>query len=196
MSFKISLVAGLAVVLSGCAANSKVVNSVDGLYQCNGNGSFFDLVGTGAMDAEQKCYEMATAHCGQIGKRPELVSMSSTNAMTTDVARAEAKFQCVSDSDITARNTAAAEDAVKKDLTVCKSYGFTQGSEAFANCLMTQDQNRINANARQVDKVDALQRQRLEDERRAGERTVEAATSLLPAKPVTCRSIGNVTTCQ
>lgn len=199
---KWALLGALMLPLFGCAStkSTEVPNS-GGVRVCDTSTSFFTLVGSGAADAELECQAVANKDCEKEGKRARIVSALSSNATVVSVAHAKIQYQCV-DGELLVREQKAQEEAAAKAFytkaqETCTGYGFKQGSEMFANCMMTQDQNRINQYRQDVADEQARQLMIEQQSQQDAQRMQQQIQGIFTPKPTTtCTTIGNRTTCQ
>jgi hypothetical protein len=181
----------IAIFLTGCATEirqSPYGNNYFEIRQHFSNGSEFDA------------NSMAQSRCMMQNSTPKLMNVERGGLLSG--ARGGEfhlyTYQCIS-------NQSIAEDRQTYDANSCSNWGFTKGTEGFANCMMRMYEVRI-----AVDNAAATNREirnMTEQQRRAAER--DQAYKLLNLNmqfqqqsrpqtitPFTCNKMGNFVSCQ
>jgi hypothetical protein len=180
-----------ALLLTGCATEitqSPYGNNYFEIRQHFSNGSEFDA------------NSMAQSRCLMQNSIPKLVNVER-GGMLSGARGGEFHlytYQCIS-------NQSIAEDRQTYDANSCSNWGFTKGTEGYANCMMRLYEVRI-----AVDNAAATNREirnMTEQQRRAAERdqaykllnlNMQFQQQLRPQTitPFTCNKMGNFVSCQ
>ena len=93
----------------------------------------------------------------------------------------------------------ALDDARKAQLETDKSFchelGFKDSTDAMANCMLTQSQNRRMDSYEQRRSVQEANQRQLEKQQRDRDNAQRAVDKINEGKPITCTTIGEQTTC-
>jgi hypothetical protein len=181
----------ISLILSGCATEVRQSPSGSGYFEIRqhfSNGSEFDA------------NSMAQSRCLMENSTPKLVNLERGGILSGGRGGEYHlyTYQCIS-------NQTIAEDRQTYDANSCVNWGFTKGTEGFANCMMRMYEVRI-----AVDNAAATNREirnMNEQQRRAAER--DQAYKLLNLNmqmqqqsrpqtitPFTCNRMGNFVSCQ
>ena len=182
----------IALILSGCATQTR---------QSPYGPDYFEVRQHFSKSSEFEANSMAQSRCAMQNATPKLVNIENGGFGCFSCRGGEFNlytYQCIS-------NQVIAEDRQSADARSCINWGFTRGTEGYANCMMRLYEVRI-----AVDNAAATNREirnMTEQQRRAAEQ--DQAYKLLNLNmqmqqqnrpqaitPFTCSRMGNFVNCQ
>ena len=186
---RISIIVLLLLTLAGCATEVR---------QSSYGNNYFDIRQHFSNTSEFEANAMAQNRCSMQNATPKLVNFKKGCILACGSEFNYYTYQCIS-------NQTIAQDRQTFDANSCSNWGFTKGTEGYANCMMRMYEVRI-----AVDTAAATNneiRKMTEQQRRAAESDQAYKLLNLNAQiqqqsrpqsitPFTCNRMGNFVNCQ